>query len=298
MDNNNNINNHNNFNYNQPMQPTNQIYQNTQLNQQPIQNNNDNQKNNNKTFIIIVIVLLVIGGGIFYFTTKNKKLENEDNKNNSNQVVEPDKDNNTNNSSENTNVDNDDVNVGEAFLMPIDGIYEITGKRVVVTGKVITGTLKAGDNVQIIGLDEESKTTTVVSIETLKASTDVASAGNVVGILLSEFTKDDVKKGQVLATPNSIKAYKSFEATAKFLTKEEGGRQTPFYSNYKPLFHFRNIDVNSTITLPDNIEMVNPGDSATINVELEKSIAMKVGTEFDIMEGGRIIGTGKVTKVK
>ena len=184
-----------------------------------------------------------------------------------------------------------------AFLMTVDDTFTITGRGITVTGKILRGTIKENDKVQIIGLNHKIMTTTVTDISIFRESRDYAKIGENVGILLKDVSKEDIETGQVLAKPNSIKAIKKFVAKVKFLSKEEGGRQTPIFNNYSPQFYFRNIDIKGNITLPKKVEMVNPGESANLTVELDKNIAMEVGTEFFIREGGKTIGEGIVTKI-
>ncbi len=309
------MNQNNNFNpmMGQPIQQTNGLNQNVnpQQNyqqsaqpqmQQPTQNQNhsNNKKSMNGIIIVVIILLIVIAIGIFYLTTKDKKLDKTDVDNNTNQTVEKEEQNSTeSNSNISGSVDsNTNTNYDEngAFLMPIEDIFTITGRGTLVTGKVSRGKIKVGDTIQIIGLDKEIKTTVVKGIEISRKSVDEATVGDDVGILLS-IAREELEIGQVVAKPNSIVAAKKFEADVYVFSKEEGGRQTPFFTNYRPQFYFRTTEVTGTITLPDGVEMVMPGDNAKFSVELVKSIAMEVGTEFSIREGGRTIASGKITKV-
>ena len=301
--------NNNNYNFDpmtgQPIQQTNGLNQNMnpqQNYQQPTpQAQNQNNSNNKSKIIVVIILLIVVGGGIFYFMTKDKKLDKTDVENNTNQTVENEEQNSTeNNSNTSGSVDsNTNTNYDEngAFLMPIEDVFTITGRGTVVTGRVSRGKIKVGDTIQIIGLDKEIKTTVVDGIEMFRKELDEATIGDNAGILLRGIAREEVERGQVLAKPNSIIAAKKFEADVYVLSKEEGGRHTPFFTNYRPQFYFRTTDITGTVTLPEGVEMVNPGENVKLSVELVNSIAMEVGTEFSIREGGRTIASGKVTKV-
>ena len=182
------------------------------------------------------------------------------------------------------------------FLMPIEDVFTIEGRGTVCTGRVETGVIKVGDEVEIVGLTDTNKTT-CTGVEMFKKLLDQGQAGDNVGVLLRGTKREEVQRGQVLAKPGSITPHTKFECTVYVLTKDEGGRNKPFYSGYSPQFYFRTTDVTGNITLPSGVEMVNPGDNVTFNVELQKPIAMDDGVRFAIREGGRTVGSGTVTKV-
>ena len=182
-------------------------------------------------------------------------------------------------------------------MMPVEDVFSITGRGTVATGRVERGTLKVGDEVEIIGLTDEPKKTTVTSIEFFRKLLDEAQAGDNIGALLRGIGRDEVERGQVLAKPGSITPHTKFKAEVYVLTKEEGGRHTPFFSNYRPQFYFRTTDVTGMITSPEGVEMVMPGDNVTIEVELISPIAIEEGTKFSIREGGRTVGAGVVSSI-
>jgi len=182
------------------------------------------------------------------------------------------------------------------FLMPIEDVMSITGRGTVVTGKVEQGIVKVGDEVEIVGLRDTQKTV-VTGIEMFRKLLDEGRAGDNVGALLRGTKKEDVERGQVLCKPGSITPHTDFEATVYVLTKDEGGRHKPFFANYRPQFYFRTTDVTGSISLPAGTEMVMPGDNTEMNVELGKPIAMVEGLRFAIREGGRTVGSGRVTKI-
>ena len=182
------------------------------------------------------------------------------------------------------------------FLMPVEDVMTITGRGTVVTGKIEQGVVKVGDEVEIVGLTTTQKTT-VTGIEMFKKSLDEGMAGDNAGVLLRGTKKEDVERGQVICKPGSITPHTTFEANVYVLTKEEGGRHKPFFSNYRPQFYFRTTDVTGTIELPAGTEMVMPGDNTEMTVELGKPIAMDEGLRFAIREGGRTVGAGRVTKI-
>ena len=187
--------------------------------------------------------------------------------------------------------------IDKPFMMPVEDVFSITGRGTVATGRVERGTLKVGDEVEIIGLTDEPKKTTVTSIEFFRKLLDEAQAGDNIGALLRGIGRDEVERGQVLAKPGSITPHTKFKAEVYVLTKEEGGRHTPFFSNYRPQFYFRTTDVTGVITLPEGVEMVMPGDNVTIEVELISPIAIEEGTKFSIREGGRTVGAGVVSSI-
>ena len=182
------------------------------------------------------------------------------------------------------------------FLMSIEDVFTITGRGTVVTGRVERGQLKLNDEVEIVGL-KETKKTVVTGIEMFRKQLDYAEAGDNAGVLLRGISREDVQRGQVLAKPGSVTPHTKFEAQVYVLSKEEGGRHTPFFSNYRPQFYFRTTDVTGVVTLPEGTEMVMPGDNVSMSVELIAPIAIENGTKFSIREGGRTVGAGTVTKI-
>jgi elongation factor Tu len=182
------------------------------------------------------------------------------------------------------------------FLMPIEDVMSITGRGTVVTGKVEQGQVKVGEEIEIVGLRNTQKTT-VTGVEMFRKLLDEGRAGDNIGALLRGTKKEDVERGQVLAKPGSITPHTNFEANVYVLTKEEGGRHKPFFNNYRPQFYFRTTDVTGSISLPEGTEMVMPGDNTEMTVELQKPIAMDEGLLFAIREGGRTVGSGRVTKI-
>ena len=182
------------------------------------------------------------------------------------------------------------------FLMPIEDVFTITGRGTVVTGKVEQGVIHTGDEIEIVGLKATQKTT-CTGVEMFRKLLDEGQAGDNIGALLRGVDKDDVQRGQVLAKPGSITPHTEFEANVYVLTKDEGGRHKPFFSNYRPQFYFRTTDVTGTIALPSGTEMVMPGDNTEVTVELIAPIAMDDGLKFAIREGGRTVGAGRVTKI-
>jgi elongation factor Tu len=186
--------------------------------------------------------------------------------------------------------------VDRPFLMPIEDVFSITGRGTVVTGRIEGGIIKVSDEVEIVGLTDTKKSV-VTGIEMFRKELDEGRAGDNAGILLRGIGKEDVERGQVLAKPGSITPHTDFEAQVYVLTKEEGGRHTPFFTNYQPQFYFRTTDVTGQVSLPEGTEMVMPGDNTEMNVQLEKPIAMDEGLRFAIREGGRTVGAGRVTKI-
>ena len=182
------------------------------------------------------------------------------------------------------------------FLMPIEDVFSISGRGTVVTGRVERGIVKVGEEIEIVGLKATAKTV-VTGVEMFRKLLDQGEAGDNIGALLRGVGREDVERGQVLAKPGSITPHTNFEAEAYILTKEEGGRHTPFFTNYRPQFYFRTTDVTGVVTLPEGTEMVMPGDNARLVVELIQPIAMDEGLRFAIREGGRTVGAGVVTKV-
>ena len=182
------------------------------------------------------------------------------------------------------------------FLMSIEDVFTITGRGTVVTGRVERGQLKLNEEVEIVGIKDTRKTV-VTGIEMFRKSLDYAEAGDNAGVLLRGINREDVERGQVLAKPGSVTPHKKFKAEVYVLSKEEGGRHTPFFSNYRPQFYFRTTDVTGVIELPSGVEMVMPGDNITMTVELITSIAIENGTQFSIREGGRTVGAGVVSEI-
>jgi elongation factor Tu len=182
------------------------------------------------------------------------------------------------------------------FLMPIEDVFTITGRGTVVTGKVEQGIVHVGDEIEIVGIRATSKTT-CTGVEMFRKLLDQGQAGDNIGVLLRGTKKEDVERGQVLAKPGSITPHTHFEAQVYVLTKDEGGRHKPFFSNYRPQFYFRTTDITGSISLPDGVEMCMPGDNTVMTVELINPIAMDEGLRFAIREGGRTVGAGRVTKI-
>ena len=182
------------------------------------------------------------------------------------------------------------------FLMPIEDIFSISGRGTVVTGRIERGRIRPGDEVEIVGLGPTRKTV-ATSVEMFRKVLDEGIAGDNVGVLLRGIGKDEVKRGQVLAKPGSIKPYRKFRGEVYVLTKEEGGRHTPFFSGYRPQFYFRTTDVTGTIVLPEGVEMVMPGDNVNMEVELIYPVALEQGLRFAVREGGKTVGAGVVTDV-
>jgi elongation factor Tu len=182
------------------------------------------------------------------------------------------------------------------FLMPVEDVFTITGRGTVVTGKVERGQINVNDEVEIVGIRDKQKTT-VTGIEMFRKLLDYAEAGENVGLLLRGTKREDVERGQVLVKPGSVTPHTNFDANVYILSKDEGGRHNPFYANYRPQFYFRTTDVTGVITLPAGTEMVMPGDTTEMAVELIQPIAMEEGLRFAIREGGRTVGAGTVTKI-
>ncbi len=184
----------------------------------------------------------------------------------------------------------------QPFLMPIEDVFSISGRGTVVTGRIERGLIKVGEEIEIVGL-ADTKKSIVTGVEMFRKLLDQGEAGDNVGCLLRGIDKDAVERGQVLAKPGSVKPHKKFKAEAYILTKEEGGRHTPFFTNYRPQFYFRTTDVTGVVTLPEGTEMVMPGDNIAVDVELVAPIAMEEKVRFAIREGGRTVGAGVVTKI-
>jgi elongation factor Tu len=188
--------------------------------------------------------------------------------------------------------------VDKPFLMPIEDIFSITGRGTVVTGRVERGIVKVGEEIEIVGMQEQTRKSVVTGVEMFRKLLDEGQAGDNIGALLRGIDKDEVERGQVLAKPGSIKPYKKFKAEVYVLTKEEGGRHTPYFNGYRPQFYFRTTDVTGVCTLPAGTEMVMPGDNVTMSIELIMPIALEKELRFAIREGGRTVGAGVVTEIE
>ena len=187
--------------------------------------------------------------------------------------------------------------IDKPFLMPVEDVFSITGRGTVATGRVERGQLKVGDELQIVGIKPEIKKSVCTGVEMFRKILDHAEAGDNIGVLLRGIDKKEIERGQVLAHPNTITPHTKFEAQVYVLTKEEGGRHKPFFDGYRPQFYFRTTDVTGTISLPEGVEMVMPGDHVTMTVELIHPIAMEEGLQFAIREGGHTVGAGTVAKI-
>ncbi len=183
------------------------------------------------------------------------------------------------------------------FMMPVEDVFSITGRGTVATGRVERGVLRVNDEVEIVGLTEETKKTVCTGVEMFRKLLDYAEAGDNIGALLRGVSRDDIERGQVLAKPGSITPHSKFKASIYVLSKEEGGRHTPFFENYRPQFYFRTTDVTGIVHLPEGTEMVMPGDNIELTIELISTIAIEEGTRFSIREGGRTVGAGSVTEI-
>ncbi|MCH4008388.1 elongation factor Tu [Companilactobacillus sp.] len=183
------------------------------------------------------------------------------------------------------------------FLMPVEDVFTITGRGTVASGRIDRGEVKVGDEVEIVGLKPEIEKSTVTGLEMFRKTLDLGEAGDNVGVLLRGINRDQIERGQVLAKPGSIQTHTKFKGEVYILTKEEGGRHTPFFSNYRPQFYFHTTDVTGVIELPDGVEMVMPGDQVTFEVDLIAPVAIEEGTRFTVREGGRTVGAGVVTDI-
>ncbi|MCA1012866.1 elongation factor Tu [Halobacillus halophilus] len=190
-----------------------------------------------------------------------------------------------------------DRDTDKPFMMPVEDVFSITGRGTVATGRVERGQVKVGDEVEIIGMAESARKTTVTGVEMFRKLLDYAEAGDNIGALLRGVNREDINRGQVLAKPGSITPHTNFKAEVYVLAKDEGGRHTPFFSNYRPQFYFRTTDVTGVIQLPEGVEMVMPGDNVEMTVELISPIAIEDGTRFSIREGGRTVGSGVVSEI-
>ncbi|RXK59545.1 elongation factor Tu [Enterococcus faecalis] len=183
------------------------------------------------------------------------------------------------------------------FMMPVEDVFSITGRGTVATGRVERGEVRVGDEVEIVGIKDETSKTTVTGVEMFRKLLDYAEAGDNIGTLLRGVAREDIERGQVLAKPATITPHTKFKAEVYVLSKEEGGRHTPFFTNYRPQFYFRTTDVTGVVELPEGTEMVMPGDNVAMDVELIHPIAIEDGTRFSIREGGRTVGSGVVTEI-
>ncbi|MBY0285082.1 MAG: elongation factor Tu, partial [Sphingomonas sp.] len=183
------------------------------------------------------------------------------------------------------------------FMMPIEDVFSISGRGTVVTGRVETGIVKVGEEVEIVGIQPAVRKTTVTGVEMFRKLLDQGQAGDNIGALIRGVARDEVERGQVLCKPGSIKPHTDFQSEVYVLSKEEGGRHTPFFANYRPQFYFRTTDVTGTVELPEGTEMVMPGDNIALGVKLIAPIAMDVGQRFTIREGGRTVGSGIVSAI-
>jgi len=187
--------------------------------------------------------------------------------------------------------------IDQPFLMPVEDVFGIKGRGTVATGRIERGIVKVGDNVEIVGMRDDIRTVVVTGVEMFQKTLDSGEAGDNVGCLLRGIERADIERGQVLAKPGSIKPHKTFKAQVYVLSKEEGGRHTPFFNGYRPQFYVRTTDVTGSIKLPEGVEMVMPGDNIEMTVELHQAVAMEVGVKFAIREGGRTVGAGNCTQV-
>ena len=188
--------------------------------------------------------------------------------------------------------------IDKPFMMPVEDVFSITGRGTVATGRVERGQVRVGDEVEIVGISEETSKTTVTGVEMFRKLLDYAEAGDNIGTLLRGVTRDNIERGQVLAKPGTITPHTKFKAEVYVLTKEEGGRHTPFFTNYRPQFYFRTTDITGVCLLPEGVEMVMPGDNVTMEVELIHPVAIENGTKFSIREGGRTVGAGSVASIE
>ena len=188
--------------------------------------------------------------------------------------------------------------VDKPFLMPVEDVFTITGRGTVVTGRIERGIVKVNEEVEIVGIRPDSQKTTITGVEMFRKLLDEGQAGENVGLLLRGLKREDVERGQVVCKPGSVTPHTDFEASSYILSKDEGGRHTPFFNNYRPQFYFRTTDVTGVVTLPAGTEMVMPGDNTEMAVTLIQPIAMEEGLRFAIREGGRTVGAGRVTKIK
>ena len=196
-----------------------------------------------------------------------------------------------------TSIPQPEREVEKPFLMPVEDVFTITGRGTVVTGRIERGIVKVNETVDLIGIREVKQTTTVTGVEMFRKLLDEGRAGENVGLLLRGTKREDVERGMVVIKPGTTTPHTEFEANVYILSKDEGGRHTPFFNNYRPQFYFRTTDVTGVVTLPEGTEMVMPGDNTEMKVDLIQPIAMEDGLRFAIREGGRTVGAGRVTKI-
>ena len=274
--------------------------QNQPVQTEPVNNQYVAPSSKNRSFTIVLIVLItIVVITVTSFIIVKKFSSNNNTSSGSNRT-------NTNTSEQtSTNTTKEDTKASQtedydkegSFLMTIDEILSVPGYGTAVSGTVLRGRVNKNDPIEIVGI-RETQQTVATRIEAYRKEMEYAEAGDTVNVYLRGIMVDEIERGQVLAKDNTIKAYKKFECDIELLSKDEGGRSTPFFSNYRPQFYFRNTDITGVITLPEGTEMVKPGEivkSAT--VELLTTVALEVGTEFSIREGGRTVGSGKVTKI-
>ncbi len=272
---------------------------------QPVNNQNNKKKSPLVPIVLGLIIIMVIA----FLGSKTMKKEDTEKSNSNSTQIEETKDTTTSRedattedtkTTESTKEDTkeQELDTEGAFFMEIEDIFTITGEGIVVTGTIDRGTIKVDDEVEIVG-KKETRKTTVTKIVISRESQKVAQAGENVGIYLNGMTRNDLATGQVLAAPNSVKAVKKFDAQIYALKKEEGGRQTPFFSGYQPNILFKRIQAPATLTLPNNIEKVSPGDTATVTIDLKETAAVEVGKEFKILEAedAHVVAKGTVTKI-
>ncbi len=253
-----------------------------------------------KTIIVLVLIIVAIGVVIWLFTGKsfNKDNSNNTTNNNSSSNTNQESSNNSNNSTSGSKVDlniDPDFDLDGPFLMPISDIFYETGKGTIAVGQISRGSVHVGDSISIMGLDHDIITTTVSEIEHILSSIDEAQAGDKVSIYLTDVAREDIEKGQVLALPNSIEETKNFEAEISFLTTNAGGINLPITSDYPCLIHFNDIDIDGTLLLDNN--NINPGDKVTLNIKLERSMALDEDMKFLIKDSDKTIGAGVITNV-
>ncbi len=230
--------------------------------------------------ILVILIIAIIVGVVITISNKNNELTLQESNVNKNNMEEQE---------EAKNESND-------FLMTVEDVFSIEGRGTVITGRIERGEVRVGDSVEVVGMGKATIKTEVLTIETFRNDINVAKEGESIGIILEDLTREDVERGHVLVKPGTMNAYTEFEAEISTLSEEKGGKKTSFTNGYKPEFYFRTIGINGLVTLI-NVEEVKPGDGAKIKVVLTKSVAMEIGTEFSIREGGRTIGKGKITKV-
>lgn len=285
------------------------------------------KKSKKGLIVIIILLIIVVIGGVILFTSitkennkqdeqketsksKDDEKESSQKEDSTNEKEQSNSENNQTNN-ENNNEEAEETNTitnmdlyketlkydkDGSFLFHVDDVFEVS-RGVAISGIVYRGSVKVGDKVQLVGINQEIIETEVSNIEIFRESQESAETGDVVSIYLKDVTKEQVKVGQVIAAPNTMTLATKFEATIKTLSKEEGGRHTPFFANYRPQFYFRTADINGVIYLPDGVEMVSPGETVNITIELESPVALEVGTTFAMREGGRVIALGTVNKI-